>query len=67
MNLEKEPYKSLKALHREIEVFVGEVPYFVQKAEQTALTGGFYGQPPRITIVDESRKFQGAKCIHGYL
>lgn len=49
-SLEKEPGHSLKALLMEIEDFVGEVRSCVQKAEQTALTSGFYGQPPRIKI-----------------
>lgn len=48
--LEKEPDHSLKALLEKIEVSVREVRDRVHKAEQTALTSGFYGQPPRVTI-----------------
>ena len=49
-SLEKEPDHSLKALLEKIEASVREVRYRVHKAEQTALTSGFYGQPPRVTL-----------------
>lgn len=49
-SLEKESDNSLEALLREIEVFVGDVRTCVKKAEQKALTSGFYGQLPRITM-----------------
>lgn len=49
-SLEKEPDHSLKALLEKIEVSVREVRHRVHKAEQTALTSGFYGQPPGVTI-----------------
>lgn len=50
LSLQKEPDHSLRALLGKIEVSVREVRYCVHKAEQMALTSGFYGQPPRITI-----------------
>lgn len=49
-SLEKEPDPALKALLREIQVSVGALLDCVKRVEQTALTRGFYGQPPRITI-----------------
>jgi hypothetical protein len=48
--LEKEPDRCLEALLREVEVSVKELRDRVWRAEQRALTTGFYGQPPRVTM-----------------
>lgn len=50
LGLERESGHEVKDLLREVDVCVQELRGRVRRAEQNALTMGFYGYPPRVTV-----------------